>query len=331
MLEVRNASKTYRTTRGAVVALDDVSIAVDEGESLGVVGESGCGKSTLAKAITGLVRLDSGTVAIDHPEDRLPHESWRPQYVFQDPFASLSPRMRIGSALGEVVARHQRLRGSANDREVERILASVGLDRAVSAAFPHRLSGGMRQRVGIARALATRARFLVLDEPVSALDVSVRAEILNLLTDLRASLGLTFIVISHDIGVIHHLCERTVVMYLGRIVEAAPTTDVLADALHPYTAGLMASIPSVTDAFEPTRSASRFRVEGEITSRDTETVGCTFAPRCPIAATLCEQVRPPLSERGPLRQAACHASEDRHRLPLDDSWARAARAGVHPH
>jgi len=305
-IEVRDVVKHYRTAgRGEVHALDGVSLRVERGRVLGIVGESGCGKSTLARVLTRLEHPDSGSVEIlgqriDQARGGALRELRRTiQLVFQDPYASLDPRQRVGAALAEVLTVHK-LPG-----EVGALLETVGLPAGTGDRYPHQLSGGQRQRIGIARGLAVRPRVLVLDEPVSALDVSVRAEIINLLSRLRTELGLTFVFISHDLGMVRHLADDIAVMYLGKIVEYGPW-NVLSDRpMHPYTRALQATVPIA----DPTLPAPAGVVAGEVPDAANPPAGCRFHPRCPLAEDRCRGVEPLLlPDRGSYR-LACHVMQ----------------------
>jgi oligopeptide/dipeptide ABC transporter ATP-binding protein len=310
-IEVRDVVKHYRTPgRGDVHALDNVSVRVERGQVLGIVGESGCGKSTLARVMTRLERPDSGSVEVLGERIDLARGGAlralrrNVQLVFQDPYASLDPRQRVGAALDEVLKVHRLPTGV---RPVGELLETVGLTAATADRYPHQLSGGQRQRIGIARALAVRPQILVLDEPVSALDVSVRAEIINLLARLRTDLGLTFVFISHDLGMVRHLADDIAVMYLGKVVEYGPW-DVVSDTpKHPYTRGLQAAVPIA----DPTMDAPRRGtvVRGEVPDAADPPTGCRFHPRCPLAEDICRRVEPPmLPETGHYR-LACHVMQ----------------------
>jgi oligopeptide transport system ATP-binding protein len=307
-IEVRDVVKHYRAPgRGVVHALDQVSVSVRHGQVLGVVGESGCGKSTLARLLTRLERPDAGSVEIlgrriDLAKRGELRELRRGvQLVFQDPYASLDPRQRIGAALTEVLTVHRLPSGAGR---VGELLEMVGLPSSTADRYPHQLSGGQRQRIGIARALAVQPRVLVLDEPVSALDVSVRAEIINLLARLRGELGLTYVFISHDLGMVRHLADRIAVMYLGKIVEYGPW-DVVSDTpAHPYTRALQAAVPIADPALGA--PPADLVVRGEVPDAADPPSGCRFHPRCPLAEDRCRSVEPPLfPESGPYR-LACH-------------------------
>jgi oligopeptide/dipeptide ABC transporter ATP-binding protein len=291
----------------AVHAVSEVSLTIRRGEALGLVGESGCGKSTLGRVIAGIlppsageVRLDSGPVMVNGRK-----ATTRIQTVFQDPFASLDPRMRIGETITEGPLAHG-LVGPAEARAfARRWLETVGLDPDFVSRYPHQFSGGQRQRVAIARALAMNPDVLVCDEPVASLDVSIQAQIVNLFLRLRRDFALTMLFISHDLGVVRHLCERVAVMYLGRIVELGPTGEVYAAPRHPYTKALIEAVPKLAGG------AAVFRpIAGEIPSPLDPPKGCAFHPRCVLAVARCRTERPALREIEPARCAACHRAED---------------------
>ena len=306
-IEVRDVVKHYRTPgRGVVHALDEVSVSVERGRVLGVVGESGCGKSTLARMLTRLERPDSGSVEIlgqriDLAKRGALRQMRRTvQLVFQDPYASLDPRQRIGGALAEALAVHRLPSGAG---PVGELLETVGLPATLAGSYPHQLSGGQRQRVGIARALAVRPQVLVLDEPVSALDVSVRAEIINLLARLRDELRLTFVFISHDLGMVRHLADDIAVMYLGKIVEYGPWNVVSDAPKHPYTRALQAAVPIADPTLDAPR---RGAVRGEVPDAVEPPSGCRFHPRCPLAEDACRTIEPPLLAESDRYRLACH-------------------------
>jgi oligopeptide transport system ATP-binding protein len=308
-LEVRDAVKHYRTPgRGEVHALDGVSVTVEKGQVLGVVGESGCGKSTLARLMTRLERPDSGTVTVlgrrlDTARGRELRELRRTiQLVFQDPYASLDPRQRVGDALAEVRRVHGLPGGTA---AVGELLETVGLLPATAGRYPHQLSGGQRQRIGIARALAVRPDVLVLDEPVSALDVSVRAEIINLLDRLRRELSLTFVFISHDLAMVRHLADDIAVMYLGEVVEYGPWATVSDTPKHPYTRALQAAVPIA----DPTLDRPAHVVAGEVPDAARPPTGCRFHPRCPLAEDVCRTTVPALLPETGSYRLACHVMQ----------------------
>jgi len=291
----------------AVQALDDVSFAIAEREVVGLVGESGCGKSTLGRIVVNAIPPTSGEVkfhgaalaALDSAARRA--VAREVQMVFQDPMASLNPRMRVGEIVGEAPRVHGIVAKAEAYAYVDAMLARVGLDPAYRDRYPHQLSGGQRARVGIARALAMRPDFLVCDEPVAALDVSIQAQVLNLLMRLRAELGLACLFISHNLGVVQHIADRVVILYLGRVVEIAPTAELFAAPNHPYTQALLANVPRLD-----TRKRRFAPIKGELPSPFAPPAGCHFHPRCPAAMDRCRRERPALTEIAPGRFSACH-------------------------
>ena len=311
-LEAIDLVKRYpvRDSDRVITAVAGVSIRVEDGETLGIVGESGCGKSTLAKLLVRLEEPTSGRVLLDGVNvtaagsKELRALRRRIQLVFQDPYSSLDPRRTVGDTLGEVLVAH-RLHGDGvgRERRVAELMDMVGLAPSLARSYPHEMSGGQRQRVGVARALAVEPKVLLLDEPVSALDVSVRAEIMNLLVRLREQLGLTYVFISHDVAMVRHLSDRVVVMYLGRIVESGPWKAVLDGPLHPYTEALREAVP-VPDPRAARNTESM--VKGEVTDAPAPGAGCPFAPRCPLVEEICWRIEPPLRELAPYHLAACH-------------------------
>ena len=299
-----------RSRRRVVLAVDDVSLDVRRGEIVGLVGESGCGKSTLGRLVLRLVEPTRGTISFDGKDiTRLPPRQMRAfrrhmQIVFQDPLASLNPRMVVRDLVGEPLRVHRLARGRGElGAQVAELLVQVGLGPEHLLRYPHEFSGGQRQRICIARALAPRPSFIVADEPLSALDVSVQAQIVNLLLSLRDELRLAFLFISHDLNVVGLLADRVAVMYLGRVVELGPAREVYRAPLHPYTRALLASVP-VPD---PTRRGQpRPLVAGELPSAFAPPPGCHFNPRCPMAVPRCREESPGLREVAPARLAACH-------------------------
>jgi oligopeptide/dipeptide ABC transporter ATP-binding protein len=302
---------------GQVTALAGVTLDVSKGETLGVVGESGCGKSTLARLLLRLEEPSSGRVELDGIDlaslsgHQLRAMRRRIQMVLQDPYASLNPRLTVAETLIEVVRVHHLADGrQAEKQRVAALLDQVGLGPTYGGRYPHELSGGQRQRVGIARALAVEPQVLVLDEPVSALDVSVRAEIMNLLVRLRSTLDLTYVFISHDIAMVRHVSDRIAVMYLGRVVELGPWRLVLDQPLHPYTSALGEAIP-VPDP-GPLGASTHAPLGGEVPNPADPPAGCPFHPRCPLTEDICRAVRPELLELRPGQRAACHVAARQH-------------------
>ena len=326
LLELRGISKRFakpidlaariarrlgaRAPQTTVHALDRVSIAVGSGEVLGLVGESGCGKSTLGRVVSRLVeptageRFWRGRPYAEFESGAQRAERLAIQMIFQDPYASLNPRLRIQEVVGEAPVVHGLVARAERDDYVAAQLQRVGLDATLMRRFPHQFSGGQRARIGIARALAVKPRFLVCDEAVAALDVSIQAQVLNLFVRLREELALTYLFISHDLGVIRHVADRVVVMYLGRVVESAPTTELYERPNHPYTVALIAEVPRV-DA----RRRQYAPIRGEIPSPLAPPSGCHFHPRCPHAFERCPREVPPLREVAPGHHSACHLNE----------------------
>ena len=288
-------------------AVDGVDLSIRRGEALALVGESGSGKSTLARALSGLQPPDHGEIRLDGkvlPPRRSKTDQRKIQMVFQDPYSSLNPRMTVGGMLHELLRVHHIVPRDEVESYTRELLGLVGLSEEAVQAYPRQFSGGQRQRVAIARALALKPELLVADEPVSALDVSVQATILNLLQDLRAELGLTLLLISHNLAVVRHLCDQIAVMYLGRIIEVAPTETLFANPRHPYTIGLLAAIPRMTFAAEGDAPA----VQGDPPSPLRIPAGCRFRTRCPMAQAICEQEDPALTAApgDAAHSAACH-------------------------
>ncbi|MDY0882605.1 ABC transporter ATP-binding protein [Dongia soli] len=291
----------------AVRAVDAVSFYVKPGETLGLVGESGSGKSTIGRAILGLNKPREGRILFEgktFAEQDVAGKAVfrrRMQMVFQDPYSSLNPRLKIGNAIAEVLRFHQIVPQEAIEREVKRLLALVGLPDAMAERRPRELSGGQRQRAGLARALAVRPSFLVLDEPVAALDVSIQAQILNLLTDLRQELGLTMLFVAHELGVVHHMSDRIAVMYLGQIMETGPSDDVFRSPRHPYTRALLNAVPKM-DVVKRKRAAV---TQGDIPGPMNIPSGCRFRTRCPMAQEVCKTT-PPEIPITPDHMSRCH-------------------------
>lgn len=302
---------------GRVHALRSVSLSIGRGETLGVVGESGCGKSTLGMLVLRLLDADSGKIFFDGKEiTKLSQRKMRPvrrsmQVVFQDPYASLNPRMKIGSIVAEPISVHEKISKSQLRERVSELLSVVGLHADDSEKYPHEFSGGQRQRIGIARAIALRPKLIIADEPVSALDVSIRGEILNLFAELRQRLGLAYLFISHDLRVIEHISDRVAVMYLGKVVEVLSSGST-AEAAHPYTQALIASAPTL----DPNLARKKPVLTGDVPSPLNPPEGCSFHTRCPFARDLCRQKEPQLRQFGTTSQVACHYAEEIKKLSL---------------
>jgi peptide/nickel transport system ATP-binding protein len=318
LLEAIALSKHFRVggsvlSSGRVLhAVDEVSLRVTRGETLGLVGESGCGKSTLGRCLLRLQDVSDGAILFDGVEiTKLSKRALRPlrprmQMVFQDPYASLNPRRRVGDLIAEPLRVHpQPGRGKAEiATRIEALMALVGLNPAFLSRYPHEFSGGQRQRIGIARALALDPDLVVADEPVSALDVSVQAQVVNLMMDLQERLGLTYVFIAHDLAVVRQIATRTAVMYLGSVVEIGPTEGLFRRPLHPYTAALLASVPKLSAA--SAGFSAREPVTGEPPSAIDPPSGCRFHPRCPRVQPRCRNERPALSPLAAIHQVACH-------------------------
>jgi len=314
LLALRGLSKSFGVGRAGLgkrlrlVAVDDVSLELEAGETVGLVGESGCGKSTLARLALRLVEPDAGEIRFEGQDLRaLGRRELRAmrrklQIVFQDPFASLNPRMTVGETIGEGLRVHRLATGAALEKRVAELLEIVGLAPDHAARYPHEFSGGQRQRIGIARALALEPRLIVADEPVSSLDVSIQAQILNLLLELQRRFGLTYLFISHDLRVVRHLSRRVAVMYLGRIVESAPADRLYERPQHPYTEALLSAVPVP----EPGARRQRIVLRGDVPSPIAPPPGCPFHPRCPKAIERCSIERPALREVAPGHLSACH-------------------------
>jgi oligopeptide transport system ATP-binding protein len=320
LLDVRDLRKHYPVrhglfgrVRGHVRAVDGVSFTLRRGETLGLVGESGCGKTTTGRAILRLVEPSSGTVSFDGTDvttlgrHDLRALRRRMQIVFQDPYSSLNPRLTVGSMIGEALTIHGLARGRRVGERVAELLVRVGLSPDHARRYPHEFSGGQRQRIGIARALAVEPELLVLDEPVSALDVSIQAQIVNLLQDLQKQLGLTYLFIAHDLSVVEHISDRVAVMYLGRIVELAGRDELYANPRHPYTRSLLSAVP-VPD---PGRARSRIVLTGDVPSPARPPSGCAFHPRCFLMESVggrdrCAGEAPALREVAPGHWVSCH-------------------------
>lgn len=311
LLRVRNLSKQFGAGAGAVRAVQDVSFDILPGETLGLVGESGSGKSTIGRMLTRLIEPTGGSLLYRHDARdidlaHLSQRALRPlradiQIIFQDPYASLNPRMRIRDVLGEALSTHGLATGAARQARIEELLEQVGLRPEHAERFPHEFSGGQRQRIGIARALAVEPRFIVADEPLSALDVSIQAQVVNLLGELKERLDLTLLFISHDLDVVEYLCDRVVVLYLGRVVEVAPTEALYARPRHPYTQALLAAAPIP----DPARRREIPLLSGDLPSPRNPPSGCVFRTRCPHAESRCAQADMRLRDVGDGHLQAC--------------------------
>ena len=304
---------------GEVKAVDGVSFDVMEGETLGLVGESGCGKSTCGRALLRLYDITDGAVTIDGREiGSLPQNELRDmrptmQMVFQDPQASLNPRMTVEAIIKEPLDEHTKLSEDEKREKVGELMDAVGLNRRFAKRYPHAFSGGQRQRIGIARALALNPKFIVCDEPIAALDVSIQAQVVNLLEDLQEQFGLTYLFISHDLSMVRHIATRVAVMYLGKIVELADADALYAEPLHPYTKALLSAVPEP----DPTLAGSSDRVilQGDVPSPSNPPKGCNFCTRCPSVMDICKQIDPDYREVSPGRFAACHLLNENSDTP----------------
>ncbi|GHC15350.1 MULTISPECIES: ABC transporter ATP-binding protein [Gemmobacter] len=328
LVEVRNLKMYFpihsglmRKHTGDVKAVDDISFDIYEGETLGLVGESGCGKSTVGRALLRLYEPTAGqiTIAGDDVASLSPEALRRKrptmQMVFQDPQASLNPRMTVADIIGEPLDEHSGLSSADKLARIYELMDAVGLNRAFANRYPHAFSGGQRQRIGIARALALNPKFIVCDEPIAALDVSIQAQVVNLLEDLQDRLGLTYLFISHDLSMVRHIADRVAVMYLGQIAEISPVDALYARPLHPYAEALLSAVPEP----DPSREGARQRIilKGDVPSPANPPKGCNFCTRCPKVMPVCREVEPRLQEAAPDRLVACHLIH-----PID-----AARAG----
>jgi len=318
LLSVRNLKMHFPITQGIILqrqvgsvkAVDDISFDIKEGETLGLVGESGCGKSTTGRAILQLYKPTAGAVMYQGRDlvklggGEMRRMRRQVQMIFQDPYASLNPRMTVGSIIGEPLEIHNLAKGRAKTERVQELLRTVGLNPYFANRYPHEFSGGQRQRIGIARALAVDPKFIVCDEPISALDVSIQAQIINLLEELQERLNLTYLFIAHDLAVVRHISDRVAVMYVGKIVEVTDRNTIFDDPLHPYTRALLSAIPIPDPVLEKRRS--RMILVGDVPSPVNPPTGCRFNPRCPYAEDNCRTDEPPLAEVRPGHFVACH-------------------------
>ncbi|MEO9189156.1 MAG: oligopeptide/dipeptide ABC transporter ATP-binding protein [Acetobacteraceae bacterium] len=320
LVDAEDLSKHYLVGHRSVLtrhqpvlrAVDGVAIRINPGGTLGLVGESGCGKSTLGRLLIRLIEPTTGTIRFAGEDiTTLPHQAMREkrramQIIFQDPYGALNPRMKVEAIVMEPLLIHGARADAATRETVARMLDRVGLPVRVRDRFPHEFSGGQRQRIGIARALALRPRFVVCDEPVSALDVSVQAQIVNLLRDLQQELGLTYLFIAHDLAVVKHISDRVAVMYLGKVVEVAEKRALYATPLHPYTQALIAAVPGTHPEDRAARRAKRVGIAGDIPSAMHPPSGCRFHTRCPFVMPRCREQEPRMIEAAPGHYVACH-------------------------
>ena len=315
LLRVRNLKKYFPIRKGVfsrvvaqVKAVDDVSFHIDRGETLGLVGESGCGKTTLGRAILRLIEPSAGEVAFDGVDvlslkgAAMRRMRRRMQIIFQDPYSSLNPRMTVLDIVGEALHVHGIARGREREERVKQLLERVGLASRYVNRYPHEFSGGQRQRIGVARALALNPSFIVADEAVSALDVSIQAQVINLLVDLREEFGLSYLFIAHDLSVVRHISDRIAVMYLGEIVETAGSDDLFDRPLHPYTEALLSAVPVA----DPTRERSRIVLTGDVPTPIDPPSGCHFHPRCPLVEKICSEVAPGVTDAENGHTFRCH-------------------------
>ncbi len=316
LLEVRNLVKHFPIRQGiifarqvgAVQAVDGITFNVEKGETLGLVGESGCGKTTAGRCILRLIEPTSGDVIFDGknvpelPKDELRELRKDMQIIFQDPYGSLNPRMTVGDIIGEPLHIHKIAKGADREKRVREILETVGLSAFHARRFPHEFSGGQRQRIGIARALAVNPRLIICDEPVSALDVSIQAQVINLLQDLQAEFGLTYLFIAHDLSVVKHISDRVAVMYLGKIVELTGKDELYRNPKHPYTQALLSAIPEA----DPTIKKERIILRGDVPSPINPPSGCRFHTRCPKVMDICKVQEPEFVDSGDGHYVACH-------------------------
>jgi len=315
---------------GEVRAVDGVSFDIFEGETLGLVGESGCGKSTCGRAILRLYDITSGSIRIDGEEigtagqHDLRTKRPKMQMVFQDPQASLNPRMTVASIIGEPLDEHTNLSKSEKLGRIYELMDAVGLNRNFANRYPHEFSGGQRQRIGIARALALNPKFIVCDEPIAALDVSIQAQVVNLLEDLQKKFGLTYLFISHDLSMVRHIADRVAVMYLGKVAELAPRDALYSEPLHPYTQALLSAVPEPDPNLESTRR--HIILKGDVPSPANPPEGCNFCTRCPKAMEVCHRIDPEMREVRPGHFVACHLHDPDHAQTAGEPAATEAQS-----
>ena len=313
LLEVKNLKKYFQTPKGQLHAVDGVNFTIEEGKTLGVVGESGCGKSTTGRTILRLLEATEGEIIFDgknireYSKAEMKKLREEMQIIFQDPFASLNPRMTVSEIIAEPLIIHKKCKNKQElNARVKELMETVGLSERLVNTYPHELDGGRRQRIGIARALALNPKFIVCDEPVSALDVSIQAQVLNLMKDLQEKLGLTYMFITHDLSVVKHFSNDIAVMYLGELVEKAPSKDLFKNPIHPYTKALLSAIPTINIK----KKMERIKLEGEITSPINPGIGCRFAKRCVYAKDICFEKSPELQKVGSGHFYACHLAKE---------------------
>jgi len=318
LVRVEHLKKYFPITRGiifqrqigAIKAVDDISFSIRRGETLGLVGESGCGKSTTGRTILQLYRPTAGSVFFEGQDlskmkgEQLRRMRRKMQMIFQDPYASLNPRMTVGNIVGEPLEVHGVAKGKERRERVQELLQLVGLNPYFINRYPHEFSGGQRQRIGVARALALNPSFIVCDEPISALDVSIQAQVVNLLEDLQEEFGLTYLFIAHDLSMVRHISDRVAVMYLGKIMELTDRNELYNNPLHPYTQALLSAVPIPDPVVEETRK--RIILEGDVPSPANPPAGCNFSTRCPRALDVCHEEEPEFKEVGPEHWVACH-------------------------
>lgn len=317
-ISLREVSKNFKVSGGLLRAVNKVSFDIAKGETLGLVGESGCGKSTLGRVVMGVYQPSEGEIVvkgeplhIKSAKDRFKYAKVA-QMIFQDPYASLNPRMTVGDIIAEGMEIHKMYDAQKRKERVDELLEIVGLNKEYASRFPHEFSGGQRQRIGIARALAIEPEFLVCDEPISALDVSIQSQIINLLIDLQNKLGLTYLFIAHDLDIVRYISDRIAVMYLGHVMEIGDSDEVYNNALHPYSQALLSAVPIPDPDLE--KQKQRIILEGDVPSPIDVPKGCPFAGRCRYAKEKCSEIRPELREIKPGHQVACHYVDEINNL-----------------